>query len=365
MSSTISSIPNTDKINYVNIGLMILALGVAFYVPFELFLFSYAVLGPGHYLTEISWLQKRGFFSKGKYDYLFLTLAALVLFLIIYLISPKIKIDPDVHKGVTTAIIYVAFAGALAMVLIKSAFYRLIVFLLIAFTALLSKEMFVLFSVFLPTLLHVYVFTGFFMLYGALKGKSRSGYISIFVFVLCPLLIIFIHPESLPLTEYASRAYQKFQLLNIETLKLFDDDFKLMFSDTYEAVVAYGGTVPDLMKSRTSAIYSSDAGIAIMRFIAFAYTYHYLNWFSKTSVIKWHEVSKMRLVLIGVLWAVAVGLYVWDYSIGFNVLFLLSFLHVFLEFPLNHITFIGVWNELFKGGRTAANAKPAAVRGRK
>jgi hypothetical protein len=363
--SSVSSIPNTDKINYINIGLMLLALGVAFYVPFELFLFSYAVLGPGHYLTEISWLQKRGFFSKGKFDYVFLSVAAVVLFLIIYLISPRIKIDPEVHKGLTTAIIYVSFAGALAMVLIKSAFYRLLVFLLIAFTALISKELFVLFSVFLPTLLHVYLFTGIFMLYGALKGRSRSGYLSVIVFVLCPMLIVFLHPESMPITEYASLAYEKFKLLNQETLALFDEDYKLMFSNTPEAVIAYGGTVPDLFKARSLAIYNSDLGVAVMRFIAFAYTYHYLNWFSKTTVIKWHEVSRLRLVLIGVLWAVAVGLYLWDYSIGFHVLFLLSFLHVFLEFPLNHVTFIGVWNELFKGGGKTGNAKPVAVPGRK
>ena len=33
-------------------------------------------------------------------------------------------------------------------------------------------------------------------------------------------------------------------------------------------------------------VYESGAGLAVMRLIAFAYTYHYLNWFSKTSVIK-------------------------------------------------------------------------------
>ena len=53
MSAT-NSIPNTDRLNYVNIGLMLLSCLVAFFVPFELFLFSYAVLGPAHYLTEIS-----------------------------------------------------------------------------------------------------------------------------------------------------------------------------------------------------------------------------------------------------------------------------------------------------------------------
>lgn len=355
--SSVTSISNSDKINYVNIGLMVLALGVAFYIPFELFLFSYAVLGPGHYLTEISWLQKRGFFSKGKLDYVFLSVAALVLFLIAYVLTPQKLIKPEAHMEITTVIIYVAFIGALAMVLVKSAFYRFLIFIVIALTALISREMFVLFSVFLPTLLHVYLFTGFFMLFGALKSKSRSGYLAMIVFVICPLLIIFINPESLPLTEYASNAYRKFQLLNVESLKLVSDEFKLMFTDSYEAVSQFGGTPQALFSSRTDAIYTSDAGIAIMRFIAFAYTYHYLNWFSKTSVIKWHEISRLRMGIIIGLWAAAVLLYWWDYNIGFNVLFLLSFMHVFLEFPLNHVTFIGVFNEIF-GSKQAVQAKP-------
>src|SRR5437762_6342156 len=65
MSAT-DSISNTDKINYLNIGLMLLSLGVAFRFPFELFLFSYAVLGPLHYLTEISWLHERKYFTESQ-----------------------------------------------------------------------------------------------------------------------------------------------------------------------------------------------------------------------------------------------------------------------------------------------------------
>ena len=56
---SIKDISNSDKINYLNIGLMMISVVVAFFVPFELFLFSYAVLGPAHYLTEISWLHER------------------------------------------------------------------------------------------------------------------------------------------------------------------------------------------------------------------------------------------------------------------------------------------------------------------
>src|ERR1700682_5838796 len=75
------SIAATDRINFLNIGLMLVACVVALYIPFELFLFADAVLGPSHYLTEISWLQKRGFFTRGEYDYWILGGLATLLFL--------------------------------------------------------------------------------------------------------------------------------------------------------------------------------------------------------------------------------------------------------------------------------------------
>ena len=38
----------------------------------------------------------------------------------------------------------------------------------------------------------------------------------------------------------------------------------------------------------------------VMRFIAFAYTYHYLNWFTKTRVIGWADILRRRgLTIIG------------------------------------------------------------------
>jgi hypothetical protein len=83
-----------------------------------------------------------------------------------------------------------------------------------------------------------------------------------------------------------------------------------------------------------------------MRFIAFAYTYHYLNWFSKTKVIKWNQVSKKRMTIIIALWVFSVILYFISFQVGFYALFLLSLLHVFFEFPLNHRTFIGIGKEL-------------------
>ncbi|HEV2447251.1 MAG TPA: hypothetical protein VGS58_15065, partial [Candidatus Sulfopaludibacter sp.] len=66
---------------------------------------------------------------------------------------------------------------------------------------------------------------------------------------------------------------------------------------------------------------------------------------SKTSIIRWHEVGAKRVAAIAVLWAGAVGLYFYSFTMGFKVLFYLSLAHVYLEFPLNHISIIGTYRE--------------------
>jgi hypothetical protein len=89
----------------------------------------------------------------------------------------------------------------------------------------------------------------------------------------------------------------------------------------------------------------------LTRFIAFAYTYHYLNWFSKTSVIRWHDVPQARLLGTVGLWVLAVGLYAFDFQLGLAVLGMLGLLHVFLEFPLNWQCLLGIHAELAAIGR--------------
>ena len=98
-------------------------------------------------------------------------------------------------------------------------------------------------------------------------------------------------------------------------------------------------------------MFITNSGFVIMRFVAFAYTYHYLNWFSKTSVIKWHLVPKKTLIATILIWLGSVGVYLYDYNLGIRTLFFLSFLHVFLEFPLNFTTFNGIGKELIMLGK--------------
>jgi hypothetical protein len=66
----------------VHLGLMLLALGLAYAVPFELLLLSYVILGPAHYTTEISWLHERKYFLPHRGVALILAAVAILAALI-------------------------------------------------------------------------------------------------------------------------------------------------------------------------------------------------------------------------------------------------------------------------------------------
>ena len=260
------------QINYLNIGLMFMSAILAFFMPFETFLFAYAFLGPLHYLTEISWLHDRQYFAKGKYDFTFLLIIGVVLsvaafandfeFLNFNLYPPLVDAKIDFVKwyysmsladisimlALFSAVLFVLFKdiklklgailvmyiivyfsfnldmdllGIFILMAIVSAFLYVFVknlYLKIVCIALLyagiyysyspdwfgldtdflsqeeileaesdknkfknSSVVFALTSL-VPTLIHVYLFTGLFMLFGALKSRSKTGLISIVFF---------------------------------------------------------------------------------------------------------------------------------------------------------------------------------------
>jgi hypothetical protein len=305
---------------------MLFSLTVAYILPFELFLFSYAVLGPLHYLTEISWLDNKNYFLKSKSDiWLFILL---VVFITIGIFDSKSKINLLIGSFLFSGFIY-----ALIILYVEKLGIKLILVFLAFIASLIfnfnkyPEFPFVLFAVWLPTIIHVYLFTGAFILFGALKSRSKSGIISLVIFIACAFTFFIFMPEhfGLSVTDYGKQSYSLFRVLNITLYKLF----------------GFGN-----MQINDAALYFGPKAIAIMRFIAFAYTYHYLNWFSKTTIIKWNQISKKRMTIIIVLWILSVALYLFSYKIGFYALFLMSMLHVFLEFPLNHHTFIGIGKEI-------------------
>lgn len=315
-----------DRINYFNIFLMLISCVIAIIMPFELFLFAYAILGPLHYLTEISWLHDRQYYSKGKYDgWFFLLLGILIAMPVI---GPLLNIKSNASGNDINHYIYLAVVAGVLFALTKNIYFRIVGLVLAFLSFQIADNFFLFFSVFLPTLIHVFVFTALFVLYGALKTKSKSGYISFVVMLICPFLLFFILPDQIDrfFSDYSLKAYSNFEAINYYSLKHF-----------FNNEIA--------KENMTESIYFSRTGVLLMRFIAFAYTYHYLNWFSKTNIIKWHKVPRVRLFVIAALWLVSILLYVYDYKTGFTCLFLLSFLHVLLELPLNVVSVRGIFLE--------------------
>ncbi len=295
-----------NRVNYYNILAMLAASCLAVIIPFELVLLSYAILGPAHYLTEISWLNGRQFFTLKKYDFLLIAATVLVTLLL---------------KLPYANLVFYTFGLSFILLVVKGSINRSLAFIILVFAGyfLLTHNILrTIFGLYIPTLIHVYVFTGAFMLFGALKDKIVSGYVAFFVFLLCPLLLclLFTSYHTTP-TAWAISNYGDFRRLNSTTLR-----------------------------NPLLNIYTSRANIILTRLIAFAYTYHYLNWFSKTGVINWHRISITRVVIICVIWAASVILYFYNYRLGVKWLFILSLGHVILEFPLNHRSFIGIGKEL-------------------
>lgn len=321
------------RLDYINIGLLLFSCIVAFIVPFELFLFAYGVLGPLHYLTEISWLHDKNYYSTDKRDVILLVLVSLLLTVVgLQVYIPFMKnIDlgePEALHDITVQAIFVAFASSVFFAFIKNKLLKWVGVLLTVLASALSLQYELFFSVFLPTLIHVFIFTWLFMLYGALKNKSVPGYLSVLLAAIIPFVLyyLFTNKQIIPVSGYGKESYQGFEALN-------------------KVILLHIGH-PTSNEDLANMVYHSPLGIGVMRIIAFAYTYHYLNWFSKTKVIGWHEIPKSRAIFIVLIWAVSVGLYAWDYSLGFKWLFLLSFMHVMLEFPLNYISFVGIFREL-------------------
>jgi hypothetical protein len=335
---------NTNQINYLNIGLMFLSAVLGFAYPFETFLFVYTVLGPLHYLTEISWLHERNYYTKGRFDYLYLVGATAVLTI------ANQKIVPGLPNFIPEWAAFSALGAALAFVVFKTAarWVLAVIFALIGFFIASASWFGIAFGIFLPTLIHVYVFTACFVLAGALKSHSRSGYWSLGVFALISLSFFFIHPAhaDYQVSQYVSNNYGTFQpdrslsspflAVNYFCAKIFE------FTGFNLPAVSVAGDASMI----NNFMYHNPAALALMSFIAFAYSYHYFNWFSKTSIIRWHEVSKRRLAVIVAIWLISVGLYLYNYSVGLRWLFFLSLAHVLLEFPLNQLTFYQIGSEL-------------------
>ncbi|HAP68463.1 MAG TPA: hypothetical protein DCR04_01835 [Flavobacteriales bacterium] len=324
---------NIEITNIVLIGVSLL---LAFLLPFRIFLLAYAILGPLHYLTEINWLNDKGYFVKSD-KWLTFSLGLALLVALPKIISflgfahpPYLQLVLGWVNEFSNGLIFIGLWGALILVVIKDVKWQILGIICgLALAYLLNNEpiYLVLIGSMLPTVFHVFLFTMFFMFYGALKSQSSLGYVAVFSLMLAPFIIfnIDVEHELYNFPDYAKNTFldNKFYLTNINLSKLLGiaDGKSFYFYGNWE------------LKAQT--------------FIAFAYLYHYLNWFSKTAIIGWHVGLKgKKAVAILTVWAVHVLLFVVDYRIGFMSALALSFLHVFAEFPLNALSVQGIYQEL-------------------
>lgn len=319
----------SNKIDLLNILLLVFSLLVATLLPFETFLFAYAILGPLHYLTEINWLNNRNYFVKSKKKIWILILLT-VLISIPTLIYGIFVIGDNslVHKIIrplqqaSNELILISFITSIGLVYLQKR-KQLITFLLFALglTYFIQAAPFysILIGVFLPTLVHVYLFTLAFMLHGILKRKNIMGVLSFTLALFCPFIIFVLPVEwRINVTDQgviSQYLESNFKYLSITIAGLFTNE-----------------------EASPEKLMVSKLGIQIQTFIAFAFLYHYLNWFSKISLIGWlKNTSGKELILIGIAWLFSVLLYYYNYQLGFTLLFFMSLLHVVLEFPLNVI----------------------------
>lgn len=318
------------RLHNLNSALLLLALAFSIVFPFETVLVSYAVLGPLHYLTEISWLHDRKYFlPQGPSRWLLI--GGLVLLLPFAVGLGKLPgvslLEP--HR---VLLLFLVFGGTAILTLVRTWKGRLIgvVALVVFWVALRGQVLDALVGVYLVTVVHVFVFTATFVWNGIRRQPDREGNLFFALFLFCPL-ICFLAPItwSISPVSWTMANYQiAFSKLN----------------QTAFSVARYALT--------TEAVFTSPWSICLTRFFALAYTYHYFNWFSKPTVIPWHRMSSTRWAAIISLWIASIAIYLYDYAAGFLLLLALSFAHVVLEFPLNHLAF----KQLLLGNHTPRSA---------
>jgi len=394
---------------------MLITAVFAFFLPFETFLLAYAFLGPLHYLTEISWLHDRQYFTKGKYDFVPLLLIGVALSYAAFAKDFEFNIDfykEFVALNLFDKLLVLALFSSLLFAFVKNLVVKIIaiLFIFIFISGWLAPEnapensksttIFALTSL-VPTLIHVYLFTGLFMLFGALKSRSKTGLLSVLAFIIIPIYLVYglpVTPKKNYISDYGKEAYyadgdgffytnvsilDHFRLINEPNLtnKQYLDSIINKDSKTNQTPITERQRISDSLSDKLNQafivpnpeseyymrpipaklaipieskvyywnyVFFSGFGIMLMRFIAFAYMYHYLNWFSKTEVIRWHKVPKIRFVAVLLLWLTACALYAYNYSLGLSFLFFLSFTHVLLEFPLNMVSIVGIGKETYQ-----------------
>jgi tetrahydromethanopterin S-methyltransferase subunit F len=323
----------TKHIDLLNIFLILVSAFLAYQFPLELLIFSFAILGPLHYLTEINWLNSKNFFfTNNNKIWLIIGVVASVL-----LVVPKLFIEyGNLEGGLkdfvfyvnswTNAVIFATLLLAVGYQFIKTkiGWVLLSLFIVVLAIWLNDKDYYTtMVGLFIPTIIHVYLFTLIFILYGARKSGSRMGYVTAGLLILMPLAFVNINLTG---TTYE-----------------FSDSLKAIYLENNFHLTSVMFAKEIGISDGKSFFFYETMELRLMMFISFIYLYHYLNWFSKTTVIKWYKsLNSTRSILIAVVWGTLLTLFYIDFRLGFLISFFFSILHVILEFPLNILSIRGL-----------------------
>lgn len=274
----------------LNIAALLLSCLAAHLAPAATLIGAYVLLGPIHYLTEISWLHDRRFFVArpgllvaGTVIGVVGGFAAAGIAGVVALATAAACIAAGVGSGRVGVIGSVVAAGSIAAFGIWAGWWWVLAAVLLV-----------------PTLVHVFAMTAMFVVAGAARAGSVREWAVVCTLALCAASFVFLPCVDLAHGMMLGQA-----------------------NETFGKVFAALG------------VKGVDAAHALLGFTAFAYAYHYLNWFLKARTIGWSTMTPERRILLGAVWALIAAAYVIDVRLGLLVSLPLSFGHVLLEMPLN------------------------------
>lgn len=274
----------------LNIVALLLSCLAAHLAPAATLIGAYVLLGPIHYLTEISWLHDRRFFVArpgwlvaGTVVGVLGGFAVAGIAGVVAIATAGACIAAGVGFGAIGVALAALVAGSIAGMGIWAGWWWVLAAVLLV-----------------PTLVHVFVMTAMFVVAGAVRAKTRIEWAVVATLAFCAISFVV-----------------------VPCLDLADG---LMFDRARETFGKVFGAL---------GVDDVGAASALLGFTAFAYAYHYLNWFLKARTIGWSTMTVERRILLGAIWALIAVAYVIDVRLGLIVSLPLSFGHVLLEMPLN------------------------------
>jgi hypothetical protein len=238
--------------NFVALVVSAVAAAIA---PLQVFIFVYAFVGPLHYLTEMAWLKKKDFYVGDG------IISQRVYVAIAVALCVVVSVDFYLHRGLT------GYAIGLLVVLSLGAWvknpYVLVAGLLAGYLARFFVHGFVIFvGAILPTIVHVYVFTMLFMVSGLVRERKRSvlGWVNPLLLIATPLVLVLARWSYPAPTAYWINAEAGFSALHSYLVGLLGHNLH-----------------------PNATILADPAAAGVLRFLAFIYLFHYLNWFPRPS----------------------------------------------------------------------------------